>query len=190
MKISALVAVAVATMACGAAAAPAGGGAAWATVTAEADSSVAHVQGGVDIDAPPQLVWTVMTDCKNAFQLITNLKSCKIIEGDMAKGWDVREHVTGSNFVFPGLRIVFRSDYTPYSKISFHLVEGDLKSEQGVWSLTPINGGAGTRVGYENRLAAKSAFAPAVLVRQSLRKDTPQALSNLKTAVMAAKLAG
>lgn len=162
-------------------------GSAWASVTADDDTGLAHVQGGVDIDAPPDLVWRVMTDCKNAFQLITNLKSCKIVDGDMAKGWDVREHVTGNTFIFPGLRIVFRSDYTPYSKIAFHLVDGDLKTEEGVWTLTPIKAGAGTRVGYENRLAAKSAFAPAVLVRQSLRKDTPQALTNLKTAVMAAK---
>ncbi|PTS89078.1 MULTISPECIES: SRPBCC family protein [unclassified Caulobacter] len=156
-------------------------GEAYADVSPDPDGISGHVRGVIDIDAPPEQVWKVMTDCATAGKLITNLASCRVTSGDQKRGWDVREHVTRRNLVFPGLRIVFRSDYEPVSRIRFKLVEGDLKAQQGEWRLQALNGGRGTRVFYDNRLAVDWPV-PRSLIREALRKDVPKVLVNLRRA--------
>ncbi len=154
---------------------------AYTEVSPDPDGISGHVRAVIDIAAPPQKVWTMITDCAVAGQLLTNLTSCRVLSGDQRKGWDIREHLTRRNLVFPGMRIVFRSDYEPISRIKFKLVEGDLKVEQGEWRLEPLNGGRGTRVFYENRLAVDWPV-PKALLREALRKDTPKVLMNLRRA--------
>jgi uncharacterized protein YndB with AHSA1/START domain len=154
-------------------------GEAYAEVSPDPDGISGRVRAVVDIDASPELVWKVMTDCAMARKLMTNLSSCKVLSGDQRRGWDVREHVTRRNLIFPGMRIVFRSDYEPVSRIRFRLVEGDLKIEQGEWRLQPLADGKGTRVFYDNRLAVDWPV-PKSMMREALRKDTPKVLSNLR----------
>jgi hypothetical protein len=156
-------------------------GQAYAEVTPDPDGISGRVRAVVDVDAPPQRVWRVMTDCASAKMMISTLVGCRIVEGDQARGWDVREHVTRRNLIFPGMRIVFRSDYEPFSRIRFRLVEGDLKVEQGEWRLQALDGGRRTRVFYDNRLAVDWPV-PRALVREALRKDTPKVLMNLRRA--------
>jgi uncharacterized protein YndB with AHSA1/START domain len=161
-------------------------GEAFAEVTPDPDGVSGRVRAVVDIDAPPDLVWRVMTDCATAGKMITNLASCRILSGDHRRGWDVREHVTRKSLFFPKMRIVFRSDYEPVSRIRFRLIEGDLKVEQGEWRLQALKGGAATRVFYDNRLAVDWAV-PKALMREALRKDTPKVLVNLRGACEAAR---
>lgn len=156
-------------------------GEAYAEVTPDPDGISGRVRAVVDIAAPPEKVWAIMTDCATAGRMITNLASCRIVSGDQRKGWDIREHVTRRTLVFPGMRIVFRSDYEPVSRIRFHLVEGDLKVEQGEWRLQSLDGGRGTRVFYDNRLAVDWPV-PKAMMREALRKDTPKVLMNLRRA--------
>lgn len=144
-----------------------------------------QVRGVVDIPASPDKVWAVLTDCASAARMITNLERCAVLSGDQKQGWDVREHVTRKSLFFPRMRIVFRSDYEARRRIRFRLVEGDLKAEEGEWRLLPLNGGASTRVFYENRLAVDWAI-PKALLRAGLRKDTPKALARLREACLAA----
>ncbi len=144
-----------------------------------------RVRGVVDIAVSPDRVWAVLTDCASAARMITNLESCAVLSGDQKRGWDVREHVTRKSLFFPRMRIVFRSDYEARRRIRFRLVEGDLRAEEGEWRLQPLNGGAGTRVFYENRLAVDWAI-PKALLRAGLRKDTPKALTRLREACLEA----
>ena len=156
-------------------------GEAHADVWADPDGISGRVLGVIDIDASPQQVWTVMTDCATARKLMSNLSSCKVLSGEQARGWDVREHLTRRNLIFPGMRIVFRSDYEPYRRIRFALVEGDLKTQQGEWRLQPLRGGKATRVFYDNRLAVDWPV-PKAMLREAMRRDTPKVLVNLRRA--------
>lgn len=156
-------------------------GEAYAEVSPDPDGVAGRVRAVIDIDAPVQHVWRVMTDCAAAKMMISTLTSCRIVEGEQSRGWDVREHITRRNLVFPGMRIVFRSDYEPFSRIRFRLVEGDLKAEQGEWRLQALDGGQRTRVFYDNRLAVDWPV-PKALMREALRKDTPKVLMNLRRA--------
>jgi len=156
-------------------------GEAYAEVSPDPDGVAGRVRAVIDIDAPVQHVWRVMTDCAAAKAMISTLTSCRIVEGEQSRGWDIREHITRRNLIFPGMRIVFRSDYEPFSRIRFRLVEGDLKVEQGEWRLQALDGGQRTRVFYDNRLAVDWPV-PKALMREALRKDTPKVLMNLRRA--------
>ncbi len=163
-------------------------GKAWADVTPDTDG-VAVIRAAVDIPAPARTVWSVMTDCRLAARMIANLTSCKIVDGDQTRGWDVREQITHGNLFVPTIRNVVRSDYQPYSLIRFHKVGGDLKVEEGEWRLESLDGGAATRVIYINRVAA-DIVAPAPLVRQGMRHDTPKVLLALRRESVAAAKGG
>lgn len=153
----------------------------YAEVSPDPDGVAGRVRAVIDIDAPPSDVWRVMTDCASAKAMISTLTSCRVIEGDQARGWDIREHLLRRNLIFPGMRIVFRSDYEPFSRIRFRLVEGDLKVEQGEWRLQALEGGRRTRVFYDNRVAVDWPV-PKALLREALRRDTPKVLINLRQA--------
>jgi uncharacterized protein YndB with AHSA1/START domain len=150
-------------------------GQAWAEVLPDSDGA-AMIHGAVDIAAPPALVWAIMTDCRMAARLVKTVTRCAVLQ--RGPGWDVREQVTRGNLIVPTIRNVYRSDYEPLTRIRFRRIDGDLRIEEGEWRLEPIAGGAGTRVIYVNRVAARIA-APAALVREGMRRDTPKVLMNL-----------
>lgn len=149
----------------------------WISVTLDPDGESANIHAAIDIPAPAERIWKMMTDCKYAARLVANVTQCRILQ--QGAGWDVREHVTKGNMLLPTLRNVFRSDYEPYRRIRFHRVDGDLKIMQGEWGLTAFNAGKWTRVTYENKLSARI-LAPPIVVRAGLRKDTPKVLVNLR----------
>lgn len=161
------------------------GGQAWAEVLPDTDGA-GLIHAAIDIAAPPRIVWAVMTDCRMASRLVATGISCKILQGDQQRGWDVREQVTRGNLLVPVIHNVVRFDYQPFSLIRFHRVGGDLKAEDGEWRLEPLDGGAGTRVIYINRVAARI-VAPAFLVRAGMRRDTPKVLLNLRRETLAAE---
>lgn len=161
----------------------AAGGQAWSEVQAGPDGA-ALIHAVIDIPVAPRTVWAVMNDCRYIPKMIGSVVSCRIVQGDAEHGgWDVRETVTRGNFFIPTIQNLYRSDYQPYSLIRFHKVGGNLKVEQGEWRLESLNGGAGTRVIYENLVAA-AILAPAPLVREGMRKDTAKVLANLRRVAM------
>jgi uncharacterized protein YndB with AHSA1/START domain len=156
---------------------------AWADVQ-PAPNGAGLIHGAVDIAAPPQLVWRIMTDCRETPKLITSADPCRVMSS--GPGWDVREQTTRGGLFVPTIHNIYRSDYQPFTLIRFHKVGGDLKVEEGEWRLEPLNGGRGTRVIYTNRIAA-NILAPDALVREGLRRDTPKVLLNLRRECLAAR---
>lgn len=159
-------------------------GESWAEVLPDTDGA-GLIHAAIDIAAPPRVVWAVMTDCKMAARLIATMTRCKVVQGDQAQGWDVREQVTRGNLFVPAIRNLVRNDYQPFRLIRFRKAGGDLKAEDGEWRLEPLGGGAGTRVIYVNRVAARI-IAPAFLVRAGMKRDTPKVLLNLRRECLAA----
>jgi hypothetical protein len=142
------------------------------------------IHAAIDVPASPKVVWSVMNDCRYIRQLIVTAVDCRILQGDAERGgWDVRETVTKGGLFVPTIHNIYRSEYQPYTLIRFKKAGGDLKVEEGQWRLEPINGGASTRVVYENLVAA-DILAPAPLVREGMRKDTGKVLANLRRVTM------
>ena len=131
------------------------------------------IRAAIDIAASPEAIWAVMTDCALAPKMVDNLKSCRILERDPQGRWDVREFRSAAPACVPEVRNIFRSDFEPGQKISFHRTGGDLAVMEGEWRLTPH--GDGVRVTYEARVAAPFSV-PGWIARFALRNDVYAAL--------------
>jgi hypothetical protein len=144
------------------------------------------IHAAIDIAAPPKVVWTVMNDCNKANKLVVTVISCKILQSDPAHGTEVRETVTSGNLVVPTIHNVVRETLQPYSLIRFEKAGGNLTQESGQWRLIPTDGGAGTRVIYEN-LVGVDIMVPASMVRVAMRKDCAKVMINIKREALAAR---
>ena len=153
----------------------------YAEVTPGPDGSSGVIRAAIDIAAPQAAVWAVMTDCELAPRMVANLKSCRIVERDPQGRWDVREQISKGGFI-PSVRSVFREDFEPPDRMSFHAVGGDLKLLEGEWRLAPH--GDEVRVTYEARVAAPFSV-PGWIARLALRHDVPAALLALRRESMA-----
>jgi uncharacterized membrane protein len=141
-------------------------------VRPDPDGSSGAVRGVIDIAAPVDVVWKVMTDCELAPKMVANLKSCRILERDPAGRWDVREYVSRATLL-PPIHNIFRSDYQPDQRISFHRTGGDLAVFEGQWRVEPHEGQV--RVSYEARIALPFSV-PRWIARIALRGDVHAAL--------------
>jgi uncharacterized membrane protein len=149
-------------------------------VSGGADGS-AVVQGVVDIAAPAEVIWGVVTDCEHAPQMSPNLKSCRVLQRGPDGRWETREQVTKAG-VLPSLRNVMRADYDRPRSIRFRRVDGDLRVLEGEWRLTPRAGGV--RVTYESRIAPPFKI-PGALARMALRREVPLNLTSLRREALA-----
>lgn len=145
-------------------------------VSADPDGESGQIRAAIDIAAPPQVVWGVITDCDLAAKMVESLKSCRVLQRDPAGLWDVREDISKMGLL-PSVRNVFRSDYDPPRSVRFHRVAGDLKVFEGEWRLEAR--GADTRVVYESRVSAPFRV-PGPIARLALRYEVPRALLALR----------
>lgn len=152
-------------------------------VRADPSGSAGVIRAGIDVDAPREVVWSVVTDCGLAPRMVASLRSCRILERDPSGRWDVREHVSRPRLL-PAVRSVFRSEYQRPSRITFRKAGGELRMLEGEWRLEPLNRGAATRVLYEQR-AAFPYRAPDALIRMGMRREVPQALLALRREALA-----
>lgn len=146
----------------------------------------ARVSAVIDIAAPPEAVWAVMTDCDRAPKFVPDLVSCRILESDPNGAWDVREHIIDWAWFLPNVRNVFRSEYEPPRVLRFKRVDGDMARSEGEWRLEPRNGRAGTRLFYMALLSPKSWIPPSMAL-SSVRSDVPKVLSALRRECTGAK---
>jgi uncharacterized membrane protein len=140
---------------------------------------VERVWAAEDIDAPPETVWAVMTDCGEALRYVPRLKACEVVEADPAGRWDVRRHELSS---FPALRDVqatFRLEYDRPLSMRFQQIAGDMSGSQGAWRLEALDGGRRTRVVYDARLSLPSGL-PGLLALAVIRADAPAAMAGLR----------
>jgi uncharacterized membrane protein len=150
-------------------------------VRADADGDGGLIRGEIDVAAPPEAVFGVVTDCDLAPKMVASLKSCRVLERDPAGRWDVREQVSKMTLL-PPIRNVFRSEYDPPGHVRFWRVNGDLKVYEGDWRIEPMAGGS--RVIYESRVSLPFPV-PGALARISLRHQVSQALLALRREVLA-----
>lgn len=148
------------------------------SVTKDPQGADALVAGAVDIAAPPETVWRLLTDCAALRRMTPSIRVCKVTERDPAGSWDVREHVVKIPME-PDMRTVLRQELSPQRRIAFRQVEGDMKLMEGEWLLEPMDGGTATRVSYRLRLTPMCG-AP-MLVRSFLRRESARGLANLRT---------
>ena len=147
-----------------------------------------RVHAAVRIQASPEAIWSVMTDCSQAPLYVPGLKRCRRIDAAPDGRWEDIEHVVRYSWLLPTIRYVFRAQYDRPRRIDFHSISGDLKEQAGTWYLTPTPDRTATVVEYELYLDP-GFWIPQFLVARTLRKDVPAVLSGLRDRVQEAEAA-
>jgi uncharacterized protein YndB with AHSA1/START domain len=138
-----------------------------------------RIRAAVRIKAPPEAIWKIVTDCRQALSFVPGLRHCQRIDGAADGSWQDVEHEVRYSWLLPTVRYVFHAVYERPRRIDFHRISGDLKQEEGTWLLTPTADGAATVVQYEVYLDP-GFWIPQGLVAHSLRKEIPAVLTGLR----------
>ena len=141
-----------------------------------------RIRAAVRIEAPPEAIWSTVTDCRQALSFIPGLKHCRRIDSAPDGSWQDVEHEMRYSWLLPSVRYVFRAEYDKPHRIDFHRISGDLKQEEGTWLLTQTADGGGTVVEYEVYVDP-GFWVPQAFVKRSLRKDIPAVLTGLRECV-------
>ena len=158
------------------------GGEVLISVLPDPDGATGLIEATIDIKAAPSAVWAVMLDCARSQRISPSLISCRVLSATPDGRSDVREHVVQWVWPLPPVRSVFRSDYIPFQRIAFQLVEGDLAYLQGSWTLEPLMQGTATRLSYRARITPGWPV-PGPLVRSAIEADVPKTLLALRREV-------
>lgn len=142
------------------------------------ENGAIDVYGVVDIAASPEVIWNIMRDCERSKAIVKDMKSCEILDSAPNGNWDIRRQVFKVGFLLPKVKTEFRSDYAPYKEIKIARTGGDMKVQDGIWRLTPLNKSS-TRVTYRAAILPKFPI-PRGLLKKGSRKDTPKVLANLR----------
>lgn len=149
----------------------------------EGGDSRVQVRGAVRIDASPETIWEVLTDCDHAASFIPGVKRCQRLQSAPDHSWEIIEQEMKYSWVMPSVTCVFRVNYQPPRRIDFKGIRGDLKAEEGYWVLadpTPtaarITSTRDTTVVAYELYVDPGFWIPRVLLRRSLRSELPAAL--------------
>ena len=138
-----------------------------------------RIRAAVRIEATPEAIWSIVTDCHRALLFVPGLRECRRIDGAADGSWQDVEHEVRYSWLLPTVRYVFRADYDRPHRIDFHRISGNLKEEEGTWLFTPTADGTGTVVQYEVYVDP-GFWIPQALVAHSLRRDSRAVLTGLR----------
>lgn len=154
-------------------------------ITFDSGESRTRVNAAVSINATPEAIWRVLTDCEHAASFVPGVKRCRRIESAPDGSWETFEQEVKYSWLMPTVTCVIRAEYKRPRRIDFKRVSGDLKEERGTWVLAaaeshPPASHDATIAEYE--LYVDPGFwVPRVLLRHSLRGELAAALSALRT---------
>jgi hypothetical protein len=139
---------------------------------------VVVIKLAVDIAAPPQVIWEILTACQIAPEYVPNVQSCRKLEVLDNGRAELFVQVIKPVFFIPSFEHVFKLDYTPYTRIDVHRVSGPIAHMDGSWWLLPQPDGH-TLLVYN--LALDPGFPiPRFFIRAMLKRDVPRVLSAVR----------
>jgi uncharacterized protein YndB with AHSA1/START domain len=137
------------------------------------------VRAAMLIDAPPAVVFQMMTRCADALKYVPHLKLCRVREHAADMSWQLVEHEIDLGWYSPRIRYVLRADIVPDQSITFRQVSGDFKANHGVWELEPVDLGNRTLLRYRVYLDPPG-YVPTWLARSTFKRELPQMLTDLR----------
>jgi ribosome-associated toxin RatA of RatAB toxin-antitoxin module len=147
--------------------------------TLEPNARRGTVRAAMLIDAPPAVVFEMMTRCSDALKYVPHLKLCKIREHAPDMSWELVEHEIDLGWYSPRIQYVLRADIVADQSITFRQVSGDFKANHGKWELEPADTGNRTLLRYRVYLDPPG-YVPTWLARSTFKRELPQMLTDLR----------
>src|SRR5271169_464022 len=132
----------------------------------------------VRIHARREVVWSLITSCRESVALVPGLVTCDVLETAPDGSWQRIRHVMNYSWFVPKVTYEIRAAYDPPTRVSIERVSGDLRLLRGSWVLN--SDGDDTIAHYAVDLAP-GFWVPQWIVRSALRHDLPKMLRALRS---------
>jgi Polyketide cyclase / dehydrase and lipid transport len=147
-------------------------------VTLDAGEQGGSASASVRIHAHREVVWSLITSCPEALQMIPGLMACEVMETAPDRSWQRIRHVMNYSWYAPKLTYEIRAWYDQPSRVSIERISGDLALLRGSWELR--SDGDDTVAHYSVHLVP-GFWVPRWMERAALRRDLPKMLRALRT---------
>ncbi len=136
------------------------------------------VRGEIDIPAPLEIVWAVLTDYDGLETFIPDMEKSRLLKRE-TDGRILIEQITMGRVLFftKRVRTVLQMSEHPHHRISFSLIEGDLHTCTGAWDIDARNDSVRLRYTPRHRPAF---FAPGFILDRLTKKSTVQILQAVR----------
>jgi ribosome-associated toxin RatA of RatAB toxin-antitoxin module len=131
------------------------------------------------IEAPPAVVFQLMSRCADAVQYVPHLRVCRVRDRAPDDSWQLVEHEIDFGWYAPRVKWIFRADFTLDRTIAFKQVSGDFKANEGLWEFEPAESGERTLLRYRAYIDPPG-FVPNWLARSTYKRELPQMLTELR----------
>ncbi len=131
----------------------------------------------VRIHARRELVWSLITSCSEALNLVPGLVRCDVQETAPDRSWQRIRQVIDYSWYVPKVTYEIRADYIAPSHVSIERISGDLRTLRASWDLK--SDGDYTEAHYSLELAP-GFWVPKLMVHAALRRDLPKMLRALR----------
>jgi Polyketide cyclase / dehydrase and lipid transport len=146
-------------------------------VSLDAGEQSGRANATVRIHARREVVWSLITSCAEALNLVPGLVACNVLETAPDQSWQRIRHVMDYSWYLPKLTYEIRASYDQPSRVSIERISGDLLVLRGGWVLQ--GEGEYTIAHYAIELAP-GFWIPHWMVRAALRRDLPKMLRALR----------
>jgi len=148
------------------------------SVTLDAGEQSGSADATVRIHASRDTVWSLITSCGEALNLVPGLVGCDVLETAPDKSWQRIRHVMNYSWYVPKLTYELHATYDKPSSIDVARVAGDLKTLHVAWTLKSDGDYTVTRYVID---LVPGFWVPRWLVRGALRRDLPKMLRALRS---------
>jgi len=133
-----------------------------------------RIRAAVLVNAAPEKIWAILSDCESAPEYLDSVESCELVETlDDGQAQVFRQRAKLRWFM-PSFEHEFRLDYEPYDRMRVTRVSGPFEQLDGVWWLVPEASGQ-TRVVYRLDIEP-GPLIPRFLLSRPLRHDILNAM--------------
>jgi ribosome-associated toxin RatA of RatAB toxin-antitoxin module len=137
------------------------------------------VRAAARINAPPAVVFQLMSRCADAVQYVPHLRVCRVRDRAADGSSQLVEQEIDFGWYAPRLKWTFRADFVKDQSITFRQVTGDFKTNYGLWEFEGVDGGAGTLLRYRATIDPPG-YVPNWLARSTFKRELPQMLTDLR----------
>lgn len=175
------------------AAAPAAASGPRPTVSLTREGGVFRLQASFNVDAPPAVVWGVLTDYDKMTSFLSSLKRSRVVDR-RPHGAVIEQEGSARLLMFSrAIKLTLDVAELPPDRIEFKdISDGEFDEYDGAWNVQPSAGG--TAVSYQLFAEMKASMVPRAIARKVLEKSVRRQLEELAAEMLrrsrAAKPAG
>ena len=108
------------------------------TVSVALSNSTYAVRAEFEVNAPPELVWSVLTDYDGIDGFVSNIAASRVVEGENGVIVEQRGRYNLLIFFPVHADVTLRVEESPFSEIRFTDISGkDFETYEGLWRIEP-----------------------------------------------------